>query len=315
MPLVLVLLAAMPVSAGQTEPASRAPLSLSNYLARLDALAADVAAAPADDRGAASDLLSRVPREWAVTEAGQTWRVPASPLRSALADWQQRPETARQEDVIACLRVMRARGAAFEAPPADAALARDALAEVLRADEFSAVRGPSAMDRLWQQVQAWIVRILTRVFGSSLTPTLTNLAIYAVIGLAVGAAGLWMYRALQRSATQEAATLDVEHAAARPWEDWLAEARADAAGERWTEAVRRAYWCGIAYLESRGTWRPDPSRTPREYLTLVPPGPPAAGLGGLTRLMERVWYGRDASSESSFDEAVAFLRSIGCPSA
>lgn len=315
MPLVLVLLAAMPASAGQIGPSSRAPESLTSYLARLDALAAAVAAAPADDRGAASDLLSRVPREWTVTDADQTWRVPAAPLRSALVDWQQRAEAASQQDVIAWLRVMRAQGAAFEAPPADAALARDALAEVLRADEFRAVRGPSALDRLWQQVQAWIVRVLTRVFGSSLTPTLTNLAIYAVIGFAVAAAGLWMYRMLQRSASTEAATLDLEYAAVRPWEDWLAEARADAAEGRWTEAVRRAYWCGIAYLEARGTWRPDPSRTPREYLTLVPPGPPAAGLGALTRLMERVWYGHDAASESSFDEAVALLRSMGCPSA
>lgn len=311
---LVLLLLATPASAEQNAPPAPPAQSMAGYVARLDALASDVRAAPAGDRGAASRLLSEVPFEFVVVTSGRTWWVPTSLLRAALADWQRAPGAPHQQAVIACLHLMRAQATAFERPPADAARARAALTEVLERQEFHDVREPSAIDRLREQVLAWLLRVLTRVFGASVIPTVTSLAIYVLIGLAVVAAGFWMYRALGRTGEREVAALELEAAPARPWDEWLTEARAEAARGRWAEAIRHAYWCGIALLEARGTWKPDPSRTPREYLALLPAGTSAAGLGGLTRLLERVWYGRAAASASSFDEAVACLRSMGCPS-
>jgi Domain of unknown function (DUF4129) len=311
----VLLLLAMPATAARGARPAATAQSLASYVANLDALASDVGAAPTGDRAAASKLLSEVPVEWVVTSSGQTWHVPTDLLRSALVDWQRHRDTRSRQAVVTCLGLMRAEAASFERPPADAGRAHAALADVLRAKEFRDVGGPSALDRLRQQVLAWILQMLTRLLGTSAIPTVTRFAIYVLIAFAVAAAGFWMYRVLGRTARQQAATLDLQVEPVRPWDEWWTEARAEAAAGRWADAVRRAYWCGIAFLESRGAWRHDPSRTPREYLALVRDGPPAAGLGGLTRLLEHVWYGRTGADASSFDEAVACLRSIGCPSA
>jgi Domain of unknown function (DUF4129) len=312
--LLVILAVAAPAGAGQGRaPFSDTP-SLSAYVARLDALATGVRAAPAGDRAAASRLLPQIPLAWVVTAPDRTWRVRTDLLQSTVADWQRHPDAAHRQAVVACLDTMRAQAASVERPPADAARARAALTDVLSARAFRNVHGPSAFDRLRQQVLAWLLRVLTHLFGASAIPAITTLFTDVLVVLAVAAAALWMFRVLRRTQRHDGTTLDLQAAPPRPWDEWLVEARAEAAGGRWAEAVRRAYWCGIALLEARGAWRPDPSRTPREYLALVPAGTPAADLRALTRLAEHVWYGRATADASSFDEAVACLRSMGCPS-
>ena len=92
------------------------------------------------------------------------------------------------------------------------------------------------------------------------------------------------------------------------------QARSAAEQGAWREAVRLTYWCGIAWLETRGTWRPDPSRTPREYLRLLPAAHEhTAALRTLTNLAEHVWYGGAPAGAAQFDDAVARLKDLGCP--
>ena len=83
----------------------------------------------------------------------------------------------------------------------------------------------------------------------------------------------------------------------------------------WRDAVRFAYWSGITHLESKDVWRVDLARTPREYLRLLPAGSPHRDpLRGLTELLERVWYADEAATPDRFDEALARLKDLGCPS-
>jgi hypothetical protein len=163
-------------------------------------------------------------------------------------------------------------------------------------------------------VLRWILKLLGRMIGSSALPTLTNVAVYGLIGVAVLLVALWMLRALRRGAARDEPLLDLHTAAARPWDEWIADARAASAAGDWRQAIRLAYWCGIVFLEARGAWRPDASRTPREYLRVLPAASThEPALRSLTGLLERVWYGAGAADAASFDEALGHLRMLGCP--
>jgi hypothetical protein len=105
----------------------------------------------------------------------------------------------------------------------------------------------------------------------------------------------------------------------RPWSEWLAEARAAAARGDTRAAIRAVYWCAIAFLETQGAWRADPSRTPREYVRLLAGGPQSASahtpaLRGLTRMLEQIWYGTSPADATRYAEALDHLKSLGCPS-
>jgi hypothetical protein len=101
---------------------------------------------------------------------------------------------------------------------------------------------------------------------------------------------------------------------AREWQQWLVDARAAADRGDWRDAVHFTYWCAIAYLEARGSWRPDRTRTPREYVRLLPiAGSDRATLAELTAGFERVWYGTVDADAQSYDRAMTQLQTIGCP--
>ena len=193
---------------------------------------------------------------------------------------------------------------------------RARLEAILARPEFRGIHGPTWLDHLEQDV----LRFLGRFVGlhESSFPTLARFMIYGLVGLAAGMAGLWMYRTMRDRAPEDASLgfIGLEGGVPRQWKAWLEEARAEAQRGRWRDATRLTYWCGVAFLEAKGAWKPDPSRTPREYLRVLPASsehvPP---LRALTRLLERVWYGRAPADASTFDEALAYLDRLGCPTA
>ena len=95
---------------------------------------------------------------------------------------------------------------------------------------------------------------------------------------------------------------------------YLDAARAASADGHWRDAIHLAYWCGISFLEAQQAWRPDASRTPREYTrAFAETGPRADALAQFTSLLERVWYAGDAADATRFDEALSHLGALGCP--
>ena len=153
--------------------------------------------------------------------------------------------------------------------------------------------------------------MLDRLFGSAAIPTVSNLLVYTLITIAVVVLGLWTYRSLARTAAIDSVVPDRVPVSAKAWPLWLNDAQAAAALGEWREAIHLAYWCGVSYLETRGTWRPDRARTPREYLRLMPPSHAhRQTLSALTRSFELVWYGTDRADAHTFKEALAHLEKL-----
>jgi hypothetical protein len=98
---------------------------------------------------------------------------------------------------------------------------------------------------------------------------------------------------------------------AKRWQLWLEEARAAARAGDYRHAVHLAYWAAISKLESRGSWRPDSARTPREYLRLLPKGSQfKTPLADITGSFERAWYGNRVPPLQECEEFVAKVESI-----
>ncbi len=207
-----------------------------------------------------------------------------------------------------------ARLSAQTAPsPAEVADAKARLSAILATQEFSRVHGATWFDQIRDRISRWILERLASLLGSSALPMITESLIYFVIALAVVLIIWRLVKITQRQSKADETLLGLKSLPSRSWSDWIADAQAASAEGRWRDAVRLVYWSGIVFLEERGTWRPDSSRTPREYLSLVAASETAPALGKLTRLFEHVWYGTDNADRSRFDEAVAHLRSLGCP--
>ncbi len=93
--------------------------------------------------------------------------------------------------------------------------------------------------------------------------------------------------------------------------DWARLAEERAAAQDWREAIHCLYWAAIVALESRQAWRPNPTRTPREYLRLLRPGSEAQRLlRALTGLFERVWYGHGEIGEAEYRAAQASFAAL-----
>ena len=162
--------------------------------------------------------------------------------------------------------MLRSEAARFEAPAAAASSQRALLAGILNGKEFRDVHGPTWVDRLRQRAFELFVNLVTLLFTRSAIPTIGNILVYGLMAAAVVVLALAAYRFIRRSAAAETVLLRRPTTSPMAWPLWLAEAQAAAAGGRWRDAVHFTYWCAVAFLETKGAWRPDRARTPREYL-------------------------------------------------
>ena len=198
------------------------------------------------------------------------------------------------------------------------------LEQILKRREFAAVRPPSQWDLLCERINAWIMRMLNRLFenigrhplGAKL---LFWLILFAVVGwLAMMLVRFW----LGRARLEELRSVG-EVAFARSWQEWIRAAREAAARGDFREAVHSVYWAGIAHLEDDGTISRDRTRTPREHLQLVSEAVAAAALtpqnvrqrdslAALTSLFERVWYGRSHADARDFETSMQQAEGLGC---
>ena len=298
------------------ETAQPVPATLTEreYVAELDRLIAG--AGQLDERrpDAADRLLREIPGQFHVATAARAFEVSTDWLSSALRDWRREPGAARRAEILNRLRLMRADAASLD-PPADAALPRAALASILAEPEFRGVHGPTWFDRLRQRLNNALMALLGRLIRRTSISTVTNVLIYALMLLAAVLVALWLHRSWRRGVLTTDSSLSRPETDAATWEEWLASARAAAASGDWTGAIRFAYWCGISLLEGQRVWRPDPSRTPREYLRSLPATseqrPPLLALSGL---LEGVWYGGAPAGAREFEDALASLKALGCPS-
>ena len=308
---LLLFVSAPPLTA---QVSDTVPLSVQEYIARLDEIISEIDQSTDAPSSQLSVLARDVPPLWRVETAQRTFDLPTDWLVDDLQSWRATRDATVRSRLAADVRMRRSEAALFEQPARDVAPQRLSLTDILSRPDFRNVHGPTWMDRLKQRALELMGAVLRPVLRSSAIPAVSRILVYGCIAVSVLVLGLWVHRSLRRDPAAHVVAAGLPSPSSIAWSTWLTEAEAAAARGRWREAIHLSYWCAISFLEAKGAWRPDPSRTPREYLQLLPPASEdRPALAALTRRFELVWYGFASADPQLFDEAMASLEQIGCP--
>ncbi|HTZ59413.1 MAG TPA: DUF4129 domain-containing protein [Acidobacteriaceae bacterium] len=197
--------------------------------------------------------------------------------------------------------------------PGNVANIRRQLDSILDSPDYPKAKPPSYLERLWQDFQRWLLRMILSAMPRSASSTPLYLLELTVIAIPCGLLIWWFVRKLTVQ-NLGLAREGIPHPTApssRPWEEWLQQAQTLAGGGQWRDAVHHVYWAAISCLESRRFWPADRTRTPREYLNLLEANPETfADLSHLTRSFEQTWYGTTPAAENDYDQARAVLQRI-----
>lgn len=311
------LLAAAMAAVAQAPAATRPPSTpmsgsqfaaeLQNWQYRVD----QVASSPEQ----AAAVKATVPQKWTVTREGQTIDVPDDWLVDDLGKVAIKPSDAKPlDDARQRLAALRAQAEAADAPAISSAAERAKADEILSRREFGGVTQPTWLDKLRQRINEWIWRILDRTLGHVIDhPLLGNILVWVVIAAAIIVAAVLLYRRFTRRASEEEKLEEEEERRPAGWQTWAQQASAAAGRGDFREALRCSYWAAIYRLEMFGLWRPDPARTPREYLRAMPEAhskrPP---LVGITRQFELAWYAQRTPTQQDFEHSAEELEKLGC---
>ncbi|MGH9564603.1 MAG: hypothetical protein ACRD4I_01340, partial [Candidatus Angelobacter sp.] len=228
--------------------------------------------------------LAQNPQQAGVVEAGIPGSVPVQtdpgkvtvnyqPLKNDLAtlskaEGQERERLLRQ--ITSYMQELEQQAADFDVPAANASATKRKLNEILARREFRNVHSPSMGEVLLSRILRWLARWMFRIHLPRSGFNLFSVVIWGVIGAVVLVLIFWTVRRLRHLGEPPAAREIIPFSpSARNWRLWLAEARENAERQDFRNAIHLAYWAGISFLESSGAWRPNRSRTPREYLRLL----------------------------------------------
>ncbi len=287
------------------------PLSLSQYIEQLAQLQRAVASAA--DSNAVLSLAQQLPAQWLVDGGVQVFTVPADDTQQLLRDYAKQRTPANLAMIHSQLDLLLSNARAMQAAKSNTGAERDKLQQILSRHEFRNVKNNSWYDRWKRAAQHWLAEMFRRMVGSSSFPVVSRIIVWVLLAAAVFVAAFWIIRIYRRENIYTALAGSPQIPLIRPWRDWQAQAQSAAEQGRWRDAVHFSYWAGITFLEAQGLWRPDPSRTPREYLRLLPPGNQHRDpLRQLTRSFELVWYGTDAATAETFAGASSLLERLGC---
>ncbi|HXS14073.1 MAG TPA: DUF4129 domain-containing protein [Acidobacteriaceae bacterium] len=192
------------------------------------------------------------------------------------------------------------------AQQAEFAHAQRAAAKILAGAEFQRPE-PTLWDRVKARIVAAIIRIFLGIDRVTTQSPWVGRALEWMLFLAA-AVGLlvWVMRTVQRQRLRVAMGGEPAQSAAwvRETEDWRRKAEQDAAKGAWRDAIHALYWAAVVHLEGRRAWRPNPSRTPREYVRLLKAGSAEQReLRGLTSALEQSWYGQREANAEEFGAA------------
>lgn len=264
----------------------------------------------------AGSLIQEIPEKLSVQTDRGTVVVQLKFLDDTLTHFMRVGPTSKPaiiEELTARLTAMRAEADRYEkAGGADGAM-RARLDQILAAREFRRVRGPTEWELLKQRWDAWLSDKLRKLFPR--VPDINNAGqvfVWVMIAVACSVFAVWLYRTSRERMERPREVLPFLPSA-RSWRAWLSEAREKAALGDLRDAIHLAFWAGVSRLESDGVWRPDKTRTPREYLNAIANEDPLRPtFSNLTRKFEATWYGGRAVSAQDFDQFVAELERLGC---
>ena len=286
-------------------------IDLTTFENELQQLAAAIAVAPAGDLPA---LRARVPAAWVVRTSHGQVTAPADWITIAIDDAIKAPEAwpATRATLASRLKAMLEEVSdADSAAAPDVARARTSLTEILARREFAAGRRSAWMGSLRNRISEWLQRLFSRLGGDRLgrrgiAIVLAWLAVLAALAVLVS----WLVRGLVRSTRGASLHLTAPFARRKSARAWALEAAA-AADPR--EAARCGYHAALQRLEEEGAWQIDDTRTPREYLRLLPQAHARRSiLSDITGRFEQIWYGARQATADDASAVIARLKDLGC---
>lgn len=198
-------------------------------------------------------------------------------------------------------------------PPSTRDERRAVLDRVLARPEFQRTATAIIIERIGERVSGWVLQTWDRLGLARLGTARAARGLAWILGLlALAALTWWLVQSLQRSGSRQAFRIGAVpvRRSARAWaREALAASRA---GDR-REAARCAYHATVVRLQEEGAWREDETRTPREYLRLLPAEHRRRALvADLTGRFERAWYGSANGSPDDTRAMLAHLEELGC---
>jgi hypothetical protein len=248
-------------------------------------------------------IVSSLPASWVVEASGRRYSISTAPLRKMSS------EQARGIWLDQLARQLESSSTAAN-PPASA---RAQLDHILSRREFAPVRPPTFWERITQRIIDWIAGIIRGIVAyAKQHPTGGTILFWLAAAVAVGFLGFWLLR-LWGGKRRTPLPQPEPAALGWTWQQWLLSAREARDRGDLQSAIHCAYWTAVVRLQDIQLLPPDLSRTPREYLGLLPSYEIShAPLAALTSAMERFWYAARPASAADFRESLDNLEALGC---
>lgn len=316
----IVLSLVLWLAAGVRAQTASATTDMRGYVADLQNWSEAVAQLP-EHPEKSSELRHSLPLKLELQDSGQRYSISNAWLVLALVhfenDAHRRAGIQRQiaQRLQWELQQAHALSQPGEAPSSRAA--RSQLAAVLSRREFRFVRPPSWWDLMWARVWRWIGRQFDKLMARlHLKPAVSNVLSWILLSVAFLLPAFILWRNLRR-ASRGMTRLGLHAPASNAWgwRQWADAAQAAIAEQRYRDAVHCCYWAAVFRLEQMGAWRLDDSRTPREYLRLLPRDSQQREImASLTRSFEIVWYGYRPVTPAQAESALRELENLECSS-
>jgi hypothetical protein len=296
LPLLLALLA--PHAHAQAAAVFPNPGSLAGELHRLETSVGE---------GRSQEILASLPASWAVMASGKRYQVSTAPLRRIIAS----PEQAqRWLDQVA--RQLESYSTAPGTPSSSPA-ARAQLNRILARREFAAVQPPTLWERIVRRILDWIAGIVESLIGyAKQHPTSGMILFWIAAALAICSLGFWLLR-LWGGKRRLPLSRPEPPAPEWTWQQWVVSAREARDRGDMRASIHCAYWAAVVRLQETQRLPRDVTRTPREYLRLLPDHEVSrAQLAALTAALERFWYAARPASPADLRESLDHMEALGC---
>jgi hypothetical protein len=248
-------------------------------------------------------IVSSLPASWVVEASGRRYSISTAPLRKMSSEQSQRT----------WLDQLAGQLESFSPAANSPASARAQLDRILARREFAPVRPPTFWERLTQRIIDWIREIIRSIVAfAKQNPTGGTILFWLAAGIAVCFLGFWLLRlwsGKRRTPLSEPAPATLGWT----WQHWVRLSReAKDRGDIRT-AIHCAYWAAVIRLQEMQLLPRDLTRTPREYLGLLPEYDIShAPLAALTSALERFWYAARPASPADLRESLDHMEALGC---
>ncbi len=296
-------------------PIAAKSTDLAGFIRDTDDLSKRIAAS---DASGARDIVASLPPAWRVRHGADEFNVTtdwiAAPLHQAAA----RPGEWTKTRTTVAARVEAVHREALdlqedEQEPDDGtaltpAAARAALRDVLARRELKQRDDARLSNSMRQRIQQWLAELFQRLpISRNAATTFSRVFAWVVALGALAALATYLYRARLPRRTLTALAIEVPRATSA---EWAARAYAALRAGDAREAMHCGYHAILFRLEEQGVWRVDDSRTPREYVHLLPAHDARrAAFIDLTRRFEQTWYGSRAADGPGL---LSHLEAFGC---